>query len=48
MITYCTAMAYLYGFPDKDGFDCEKHSQGKPFKRVKGPILVKQRKGYFN
>jgi len=50
MITYSTDMAYLYGFPDKDGFDCEKHSQGEPFKRArkKGPILVKQRDGCFN
>ena len=50
MITYSTDMAYLYGFPDKDGFDWKSHSQGKPFKRArkKGPILVKQRDGYFN
>ena len=50
MITYSTDMAYLYGFPDKDGFDWKRHSQGEPFKRArkKGPILVKQRDGYFN
>lgn len=50
MITYSTAMAYLYGFPDKDGFDWKRHSQGEPFKRArkKGPILVKQRDGCFN
>ena len=50
MITYSTDMAYLYGFPDKDGFDWKRHSQGEPFKRArkKGPILVKQKDGYFN
>ncbi len=50
MITYSTDMAYLYGFPDKDGFDWKSHSQGEPFKRArkKGPILVKQKNGNFN
>ena len=48
MITYSTDMAYLYGFPDKDGFDWKRHSQGKPFKRTKGLILVKQKNGCFN
>ena len=48
MITYSTAMAYLYGFPDKDGFDWKRHSQGEPFKRVKGPVLEKQKNGCFN
>lgn len=50
MISYSTDMAYLYNFPDKDGFDWKRHSQGKPFKRArkKGPILVKQRDGCFN
>ena len=35
MITYSTDMAYLYGFPDKDGFDWKRHSQGEPFKRAR-------------
>ena len=50
MITYSTDMAYLYRFPDKDGFDWKRHSQGEPYKRArkKGPILVKQRDGCFN
>ena len=50
MITYSTDMAYLYGFPDKYGFDWKRHSQGEPFKRArkKGPILVKQKNGCFN
>lgn len=50
MITYSTDMAYLYGFPDKDGFDWKSHSQGEPYKhaRKKGPILVKQKNGNFN
>ena len=48
MITYSTDMAYLYGFPDKDGFDWKRHSQGEPFKRVKGPVLEKQKNGCFN
>ena len=48
MIHYSTDMAYLYGFTDKEGFD--NKSVRSPYKRAmkKGPILEKQKKGYYN
>ena len=50
MISYSTDMAYLYNFPDKNGFDSDWHCKGTPFKRArkKGPILVKQKFCMFN
>lgn len=49
MIRYSTDMAYLYGFNDKNGFDADKKG-GRPFKwaEKKGPVLVKQKKGFYN
>ena len=47
MISYSTDMAYLYGFPEKKGFDA--YDQKRAFKRTRPEkILVKQKQGIFN
>jgi len=52
MIKYSQDMAYLYDFEDKKGYDSEKRYYGVPspykWAKKKGPILSKQKKGYFN
>lgn len=48
MIRYSTDMAFLYGLPNLEGYD--KKYVRSPYKRAskKGPILARQRNGYFN
>ena len=49
MIRYSTEMAYLYNFPNKEGYDYEMLN-GKPFKRSrkKETILSNAKMGKFN
>ena len=49
MISYSVDMAYLYGFEDTNGYDVER-KEGSPYKwaKKKGPILSRQKRGFFN
>ena len=47
MIRYSTDMAYLYNFPDKNGYDIK--DQRRAFKWAKpAKVLELQRRGFFN